>query len=232
MILGLLMVGARGATPPEAPIRALYITGGGWHEFKALAPLLTSGISRFANVTWQIAWETPTMRPATFADGFDVVVYNGCFDDTKEPVELVNALRIIRDGKPAVMIHCAAHSFKYSDDWTAAVGLRTRKHDDFRALTARKVEPDNPIIRFWPASWSTTGDEMYQNIDFPASSTALLTVHSVESDKDHVVAWTHVYGKGRVFGTTLGHGLETASQADYQHLLANGLLWAAGKLES
>jgi type 1 glutamine amidotransferase len=43
------------------------------------------------------------------------------------------------------------------------------------------------------------------------------------------VSWTSSYGKGRVFATTLGHDMKTASLPTYQRLLADGLLWACGK---
>jgi hypothetical protein len=33
-----------------------------------------------------------------------------------------------------------------------------------------------------------------------------------------------------VFATTLGHDLKTAGMPEYHRLLANGLLWACGKL--
>lgn len=230
LVLGI--AGTFDAAMPQAAtaIKALYVSGGGWHEFKALAPLLTEGIGHFANVTWDIRWNTETMRSRDFARPYDVVVYNACFDEADDPADLTNALDAIRNGSPAVMIHCAAHSFKYSDEWTAAVGLRTRKHDDFRALRTSRPNPSHPVVRFWADDWSTPGDELYRNIEFPSTSTPLLIVHSVESNTDHVVAWVHQYGLGRVFGTTLGHGMETAKQPAYQHLLANGVLWAAGRL--
>lgn len=228
--VGLACASAAATPQTAASLKALYVSGGGWHEFKALAPLLTDGISHYANVAWDIKWGTETMRPREFARGYDVVVYNACFDEAADPSELTNALDAIRGGSPAVMIHCAAHSFKYSDEWTAAVGLRTRKHDDFRPLRTSKPNPTHPIVRFWPEAWRTTGDEMYRTIECPWTSTPLLIVHSVESDADHVVAWAHRYGLGRVFGTTLGHGMETARQTGYHHLLANGLLWTVGRL--
>jgi type 1 glutamine amidotransferase len=228
--IGVVCTAAAAAPQTGAGLRALYVSGGGWHEFKALAPLLTAGISHYANVTWDIRCGTETMRTRDFARTYDVVVYNGCFDQADDPADLTNALDTIRGGSAAVMIHCAAHSFKYSDGWTAAVGLRTRKHDDFKALRTTKPNPTHPVVRFWPETWSTTGDEMYRNIEFPSTSTPLLIVHSVESNADHVVAWVHQYGLGRVFGTTLGHGMETGRQARYHHLLANGVLWATGRL--
>ena len=69
------------------------------------------------------------------------------------------------------------------------------------------------MIGWWP---STAG--CWPN------ATPLLTAYSETSKKDHVVAWVNHYGKGRVFGTSLGHDKQTAGMDVYPHLLANGLL--------
>jgi type 1 glutamine amidotransferase len=45
------------------------------------------------------------------------------------------------------------------------------------------------------------------------------------------LSWTYQFGRGRVFATTLGHDMNTASAPEYLQLVANGLLWACGKLE-
>ena len=45
------------------------------------------------------------------------------------------------------------------------------------------------------------------------------------------MAWEHTVGKGRVFGTTLGHDMKTTADPHYLQLLANGLLWSCDKLD-
>lgn len=91
---------------------------------------------------------------------------------------------------------------------TAAMGLTSCSHDGFRSVTTTKVV-DPPIIKFWPADWKTPGEELYQNIKFWPSATALVTGYSVQSKKDHVATWINQYGKGKVFATTLGHNMLT-----------------------
>ena len=62
-----------------------------------------------------------------------------------------------------------------------------------------------------------------------AQCQASVTAYSDTSKSDQVVAWINHYGKGRVFGTTLGHGRPTTDMESYHKLLANGLLWAYGQ---
>ena len=45
-------------------------------------------------------------------------------------------------------------------------------------------------------------------------------------EKKHPVAWVNEWGKGRVFGTTMGHHNETMADENYLKLVANGIRWA------
>jgi type 1 glutamine amidotransferase len=214
-----------------APLKALYINGGGYHDYKTLNPLLTASIAKYARVEFTVVNGIEVLKEQAFARDFDVVVYNMCYCDGEidlQPIE--NARRTIAEGKPAMMVHCAMHSFRKGEQWSECCGLLTRHHDARRGFSTTKAKPNHPIAAAFPENWSTTGDELYQNIRFPETSTPVLTAYSVQSKQDHVVAWVQTLGKGRVFGTTLGHDLQTCGDAHYQRLLATGLLWACGKL--
>jgi uncharacterized protein len=71
---------------------------------------------------------------------------------------------------------------------------------------------------------------LYQTIEFLSGSKPLLKVKSPHDGREHIVCWAHNFGKGRVFATTLGHDMQTATSPEYIRLLANGLLWSCGKL--
>jgi len=214
-------------TGHTSKLKALYITGGPYHDFKNLAPLLTSKISEFASVEWQIKWGPETFNRPDFGTGFDVVVYNMCFDDVDPTIE--NVLKLTFSGKPTVAIHCAVHSFKVSDEWRRLLGETSRIHDPFQAFSTVKVE-NHPVTKSFPENWQTAGDEMYQTVEMGPQAKVLLKARSPSSGKEHMVCWTNQYGQGRVFGTTLGHDLKTAGQSDYHRLLGYGLLWVCGKL--
>jgi uncharacterized protein len=213
---------------PTAKLKALYITGGPYHDFKNLAPLLTSKISEFASVEWEIKWGPEAFKNSDFGNAFDVVVYNMCFDDVDPSIE--NVLKLTSGGKPTVTIHCAVHSFKVSDEWRRLVGQVSRIHDPYQAFSTVKVDANHPIVKSFPDNWQTSGDEMYQTVEMGPQSKVLLKAKSPSSGKENMVCWTNQYGQGRVFGTTLGHDLKTAQQPDYHRLLSYGLLWACGKL--
>jgi len=230
------MLTAAVALAADGPkLKALWLTGGCCHDYKKNAPLLTEAIAKYASVSFKVIGEPDALavlKHKDFAKNYDVVVYDICYCDEKDKNLIANCVNTIKDGKPTVVIHCTMHTFRILDydDWREAIGLTTKAHDGFRGFTTKKVA-DHAITKFWPADWKTPGDELYQNIKFWPTATALLTAYSVDSKKDHVVAWTNRFGKGKVFGTTLGHNMLTIGQDEYQHLLANGLLWVCDKLD-
>jgi type 1 glutamine amidotransferase len=216
---------------PAAPkLKALLITGGGYHNYKALNPVITKKLSALASVHFTVKSGLDVLKNKKFADGYDVLVYNFCFAGAKDKDVIANALKATRDGKPTVLVHCAMHTFMASDDWTDCCGMKTRRHDAFAAFQIVKADKDHPAVKALPDEWRTPGDELYQTIELGKRSTALLKGKNKKTRSEHVICWVSTYGKGKVFATTLGHDLKTTSLPEFQRLLANGLLWACGKL--
>ena len=239
VMLSFAFVGAEEATPPvnaTPPIKVLYITGGAFHDYKKMTPLFKESMEKYANMKIDVIDDEAvigkTMKDPKLGEGYDVIVYNICVHIGNGPVDnaIPSAMEVIKNGKPAMMIHCSMHSFRVGDEWGECCGLVTKVHDGFRGFGTVKATPEHPIVKAFPNDWKTSGDELYQNIKFPETSIPLLRAHSTQSDKDHVVAWVHTFGKGNVFGTTLGHDMKTFAQPEFLQMLANGLLWTVGKL--
>jgi type 1 glutamine amidotransferase len=231
LLLGLLSTAAVcDDKPAGAKLKALLITGGGYHDYKALNPVLTRKISELASVHFDQRSGLDVLKNKSFADGYDVLVYNFCFAAEKNKTLVEHALQATRDGKATMMIHCAMHTFMASDDWTDACGMRTRRHDAYAGFSVFKVDKKHPVVQGLPDEWRTPGDELYQTIELGKRSTALLRGKNAKTKSEHVVCWVSSYGKGKVFATTLGHDLRTVKMPEYHRLLANGLLWTCGKL--
>jgi type 1 glutamine amidotransferase len=220
------------ADPAPPPIKALFFVGGGYHDYAKLAPYLTSKLSELANVTFVIKDSFEPLHNPKFAEGFDAIIYDWCFDEAPDDV-LENALKATAAGKPTVMIHCAVHAFRRSpkiSEWETCCGMRSKVHDRFEPFTVIKLDPRNPITLSFPDNWESPGDELYQTISIQPESHQLLKVKSPQDNREHIVCWTYQYHRGLVFSTTLGHDMKTAASPDYLRLLANGLLWTCGKL--
>jgi type 1 glutamine amidotransferase len=244
--LGAIAAHAQGnltVTAQTPKLKALYITGGGYHDYKTLTPIITEGIKKHANVDIDVKWDLDCMRDKNLGEGYDAIIYNICFAGDRNantlPPEadqdlIDNALRVTKEGKPTLMIHCSMHTFMASDDWTDCCGQRTRVHDKYEPFEVEKVNHDHPSVKHFPDTWQTAGDELYRTINIPETSIPLLQARSPQADQNgkvSVVCWVHTYGKGPVFGTTLGHDKKTVEQDAYLRLLADGLLWACGKLD-
>lgn len=219
------------ASAPKA-LRALFLTGGGYHDYDALVPHLTTNLSRMINARFDVNNTVEPLNDPKFADGYDLVVYDFCFDEAPEEA-LANAMKATAAGKPAVMIHCAVHAFRKTKkvaDWEYCCGARSKVHDPYQAFTVRKVDTKSPVVKFFPDTWETKGDELYQITSIHPNSRQLLRVTSPHDGREHAVCWTYRYEKGPVFATTLGHDMKTAATPEYLQLLANGILFVTGKL--
>ena len=223
---------AEAASSSVTPLKGLFLTGGGYHDYKKLAPHLTASLSQILNAHFTTSYDLNVLTNAQFADPYDVVVYDVCFDEAPDAL-LDNAIQAARNGKPSVMIHCAVHAFRRSAkvrEWETCCGLRSKVHDPYGPFAVVKLDPEDPITKFFPAEWKTPGDELYQMISIDPQSHPLLSAKSPKDGREHIVGWTYQFGRGRVFATTLGHDMKTAGSPDYLRLLANGLLWSCNKL--
>src|SRR5258708_35374659 len=86
------IISTSAADPAPAPIKALLFVGGGYHDYVKLAPHLTSKLSELANVAFVVKDTFESLHDPKFADGFDAIVYDWCFDDAPDDV-LENAFK-------------------------------------------------------------------------------------------------------------------------------------------
>ena len=235
MLLLLAMSGsfaADSAPAAQRPLKVLYVTCGGYHDYAAQAPYLTTNISQLVNATFDVRVGLEGLSNPKFAEGYDAVFYNVCEEKASDQV-LDNAMQTARNGKPTVMMHCSIHAFRNSPkikEWETFCGLRSKVHDPYGPFTISKVDQSSPITKFLPQDWKTAGDELYQTIAIDSQSHQLLRVKSPVDGRQHIVCWTSQFGQGRVFCTTLGHDMKTCATPEFCQLLANGLLWACDKL--
>ena len=240
LLLSLLASETLNAGDAAKPLRALLITGGCCHNYAFQAEALTNAVARHARVEWKIVneggngtrAEIPLYDHADWAKGFDVVVHNECFADTKSPEYMRKITAVHRAGTPAVVIHCAMHTYRSAeiDDWREFLGVTSRRHDHQSNYPVKKVI-QHPILKGIPDNWVTAMDELYVIEKLWPNAKALATSKSEKDGKDYPVAWINQYGKARVFGTTYGHSDDTFRDPVFLDLVSRGLLWSAGRLE-
>ena len=225
----------------DRPLRALLITGGCCHDYQSQKKIISEGVSARANVEWTIVHEggSSTKHKVSiydvpgWADKFDVVVHDECFADISERDFVEKVLAPHRQGTPAVVIHCAMHTFRAlkTDEWREFLGVTTRSHGPQHPLEVKNLKPDHPIMRGFPSAWTTGNEELYAILKVWPNAEPLAQAYALDNKKNHAVIWTNTYGQGRVFGTTLAHNTVTMSDPVYLDMLTRGLLWSCNKLD-
>ncbi len=225
----------------EAPLRVLLITGGCCHDYPTQSQRLIDAVGAMAEAKFTVVNEggngtrgqIALYDNPKWADGYDVVVHNECFADTADPVYIGKILAAHKAGKPALVIHCAMHTYRAAgfDDWREFLGVTSRRHDHQSNYEVRPTPQGlkHPVMKGFPTKWVTPKDELYVIEKLWPTATPLALSTSEKNGKEHPTIWVNAYHSARVFGTSYGHGNATWEDPVFTSLLARGLLWAAGR---
>lgn len=123
-VLLLFCITAFSSLAQESAIRALLITGGGWHDYETQETLLIDGINNQVDVEieWTVIREgdgepdyhVSILKEENWAEGYDVIVHNTGFGRITDP-DFVAQFVEHHQGIPAVLIHAAVHSYRYAE---------------------------------------------------------------------------------------------------------------------
>ena len=232
----------RGGANAPRPIRALYVTGGGFHDFVKMEPILPPAMAQRANVTWTIdhtaGKSTDVLierhKNTDWTKEFDVVLYNMSFSFVVDVPWIERLAAAHRDsGVGAVILHGAVHSYRRSESraWGELMGAFSLRHDAQRPMTVETVAPKHAIMRGVPPKWETIPEELDELEKVWPTMTPLAQSFSVESKKTYPVMWTNTHGKAKVFVTSLGHNTEMIANPLYLDIVGRSLLWTVGHLK-
>jgi len=221
----------------QRPIRALLICGGCCHDYTRQKQIISKGVSARAHVVWTLVQQggtatdsyIPLYRDKNWSQGYDIVVHNECFShaDDKEWVE--NIVRPHREGLPAMLIHCAMHSYRTGDDtWFEFVGMQSPGHGPHYSYTVENVKSNHPAMQGFGDTFIAPKGELYHSIKLFDTATVLGQAKRMSDGEPQVCIWTNKYGKGNVFATTIGHYNETMADPKWLDMFTKGLLWSVG----
>jgi uncharacterized protein len=227
------------------PLKVLMVTGGCCHDYENQKHILAEGISARANVEFTIVHEeTPDGKKGRdhkisiyekedWAKGYDVILHNECFGAVTDVAFVERIAKPHFDGVPAVVLHCSTHSYRMAetDAWRHVIGQKSMSHEKKRDLHVINLKPEHPVMIGFPKEWLDKQDELYKNELLYDGFVPLAKAYGEDTKKDHNLIWVNTNGKGKVFGTTMGHENSTMSDPVYLDLVTRGLLWACGKLD-
>ena len=211
-------------------MKALVLDGPN-HAFDKSAPVIHEFLSKSVDSTLSDDKEIL----AKGLDGFDVLVFGTGFTrrerlpdgSRKLHYELSDAqeeglYRFVRGGKGLVGIHRTGW-------WTAGkhaelAGGHANWHPPGLHFTVKVEDGGHPIMT--GLSDFEVDDEIYMSAYDP---TVHILASAEWSNVNHPMAWTHRFGDGRVFFTTLGHGPNTFEVPAVQRMMTNAVVWASGR---
>jgi len=142
----------------------------------------------------------------------------------------------IKSGKGFCGTHSATDTLGDFKPYFELIGGTFAGHPwgDGSKITVTNHDPQHPVVKMFEAEF-THKDEIYvfKNYD-PKSVRVLMSLNMIKTEKKEKMyvplTWVKEYGQGRVFYTSLGHGIPVWKDAKYQEHLLGGIKWAL-KLE-
>jgi uncharacterized protein len=168
---------------------------------------------------------------------FDVVLFytGGTLEmDAQQKADFASFIH--DDGKGFIGIHSAAITFTDWPEYGEMIGGNYDEHP-WGVFDAPVIVEDAlfPGIGQWPKAF-TLSDEIYQMKNYSRDNTRVLMRLDPEKldlknpkvhrkDNDFAVTWAKMYGKGRVFYTTLGHVESNWDKPEMQTMITDAIKW-------
>jgi type 1 glutamine amidotransferase len=172
----------------------------------------------------------------------DAIFFLGHRDVPLEPQQRTELAAFVRDaGKGFVAAHVALTAFESWPEFGELLGARYDDHPwNTAAGSIINEDPSFPATKHFPATFAFT-DEFYQPKAFTRDKLRVLLRLDVSkmpanpnnrrTDGDFPLAWAKMYGKGRVFYSSLGHAAETWDNRDVAQMYFEAIRWAIGLTE-
>jgi type 1 glutamine amidotransferase len=173
-------------------------------------------------------------------NNFDAVLFFTGGDLEMDAQQKADFLSFIHDdGKGFIGVHSASITFV---DWPEYGDMIGGYYDEHPWLTFDAPilveDPNFPGMQQWPRAF-VLRDEIYQMRNYSRDKVRVLMrldaskldmkskdVH--RTDGDFAVTWAKMYGKGRVYYTTLGHVEANWDKPEFQQMMTGAIKWAMG----
>ena len=193
----------------------------------------------------ELITKKPLDRNAKNLDYFDAIVFvstTGELDlDDSQKKDMMSFIK--EDGKGFVGVHAALDTNYKWPEYGEMIGGWFDQHPwfTFNAPIINE-DPSFPAVRHFPAAF-VKYDEIYQPKEWSRDKVhVLLSLDPTKlnydnnprihrTDHDFAVAWDKMYGKGRVFYSTLGHTPESWNDPDIRKMYFEAIKWVLGMTE-
>lgn len=218
--------------------RVLYVTHAAGYRHDVLP--LSQAILKQLGESSRVFEVTTTEDLFEFTAGnlgrYDIVAFYTTGELPMSDTQRIALLDFVQSGRGFIGIHSATDTFYQWPDYLQLIGGYFDGHPWHQTVRVQVADPSNALVSFLGPSLELN-DEIYQIRDFDErGSHVLLRLDeaSVDLTRSGVhrrsygwpLAWTRLFGQGRVFYTALGHEAGVWQDARYQRLLLNAILWS------
>lgn len=203
----------------------LLVISGGEHPYHESTPVLEDFLQSAGHQV-QVTEDAGVLLSEGMKD-YDALVFNTRREGelTLAKDEQVALTQFIGGGKGFVCIHisgCLPESWPAYHDiagggWISGAST----HPPYGQFAVKTKDTGHPCAE--GITEFVTNDELYTKLGWKPGNEVFLTAE-LEGEA-HPMAWTRIYGKGRVFNTTLGHNGLSFQTPQFQRLVLNGVAW-------
>ena len=207
-------------TAPRQKKNVLLLIGGSWHPFEACAGIAREILQASERYRLTVTDDRDVLaRPLEKYDAVMIYICGG----KVTPEQEAGLLRYVRQGGGLVAIHSATAVSEDCRDYLALIGSQFDTHPaDHKFEPVRIVDDSHPATTRL-GDFSLT-EELY--VLKPVASDVQVLAETTYQCKPMPVLYARTEGRGRVFYTALGHGVQQWKVSQFQRSLLHGLDWA------
>lgn len=231
------------SSPALAASRVLYVTytAGFRHDSIPASKEVLQEVASRSGLLEVIPTEDLSLINADTLRGVDAVFFFTSGELPLTDQQKNDLLFFVRKGGGFGGVHSATDTFYTWPEYGDLIGAYFDGHPWVQRVGIDVEDPDHPAMRDLAPSFEIV-DEIYQLRDFSRDRTRVLMTLDTSTvdlgaegvhrtDADFALAWSRLYGQGRVFYTALGHFESTWRDERFQRMLLNALLWMTGQVD-
>jgi len=221
------------AAEPQETVPVVLWVGGFAHDFDAFARILSQRLPERAPIRIEVVRDADFLqRPRSERPA--VILMDHCYQSAQgvlDAQQKANLLEWVRGGVGVVAVHASYYSFPEWKEIRELYGSRFIKHEKVdQYIVGKFIDRSHPITKDLPETFRLRS-ELYQSTPLPADCHLLAVAKDEGTTAEHPSVWTRNYGRGRVVTILPAHWPDAYQVREFQQLIANSVLWAAGRRE-
>jgi predicted dehydrogenase/type 1 glutamine amidotransferase len=207
--------------------KLLMIIGGQYHPWESCAEILKGFVEARGRCSVHLTSDCNSLKRSSVSKYSGIIVYaqGGKLTGDQEK----GLTEFVRNGGAFIGLHSATAAWKGNRAYIDMIGGVFAGHGPVLDIPVTITDKQSLITSRTPDF--TITDELYTLDKFQAANVNVLATAQWKH-KIHPIAYTKIYGKGRVFYLALGHDERAFLHPSFQRMTLRGIDWALRRPES